>query len=83
MGLSGDWRDTLWGHVLYISVGPVSAAAAVTFDDGFRPVVRVIAAVLGVASIGLLLYALLRVLRILPVVRGNRRKQRNIDNPGR
>jgi hypothetical protein len=80
MGLSGDWRDTFWGNVLYFSVAPVSAAAAVAFDDGFRPFVRVIAAALGVASLGLFIYALLRVLKVVPVVRGKRRLQRDVED---
>jgi hypothetical protein len=75
MGLSGDWRDTLWGHVLHIQIGLVSAAAAITFDGAAAQAVRVIAAILGVVFVGIFFYALLRVLKILPVVRGARRRQ--------
>lgn len=67
--------DILSGHLIYIAMIPASLAGAVTFHDGFQPAVRVIAAALGVVFVGLIIYAVLRVLQVLPVVRGARRKQ--------
>jgi hypothetical protein len=75
VGLGDDWRHTFWGTVIYLAMIPAGLAAGVTFDGGFQPAVRVIAAALGVVFVGLIIYAVLRVLQVLPVVRGARRMQ--------
>jgi uncharacterized membrane protein YfcA len=74
MGFSGDWRDTGWGHVVYLGVIPTAITAAVATDHGYRPVTRISAAVLSVLFGFLVLYAVLRVLKLIPFRKGRRRR---------
>jgi hypothetical protein len=70
VGFSGDWRDSGWGQVAFFGVIPTSAGAAVASDGGYQAEPRIVGAVLSVLFALLVLYAVLRVLKVLPVHRG-------------
>lgn len=66
MGLSGDWRDSRWGHAIYAGLVVISAGAAVAFDDQFSSPVRALGAVVGFLALLMLAYSVLRLTGLLP-----------------
>ena len=71
--ISGDWRDTLWGQMLVVAVVLGVASIALLTEKGVGAAIHVVALLVLLGSGALFVYALLRVLKVLPVIKGRRR----------